>query len=99
MMKWFQDYIEDLKEKMNLQSDYAVAQHLDIPRQSMTKVKNGIPLGRSKCVRIATALKIDPLIIIATAEAQKEKNQELKAIWLKLAKEKIKNQNQEMQAG
>lgn len=60
----------------------------------MTKVKNGIPLGRTKCLRIGEALKIDPMIIIATAEAQKEKNRELKAIWLKLAKEKIKHQKQ-----
>ncbi|HGY5298058.1 TPA: hypothetical protein ACNU26_003398 [Aeromonas salmonicida] len=54
----------------------------------MTKVRNGQVLGKDKCLRLAVALKRDPLEIIATAEAQTEKNQELKAVWLKLAKEK-----------
>ena len=89
-MKWFEDYIEDLKIHQNLTSDYAVANFLDIPRQSMTKVNNGTPLGKDKCMRMAQALKIDPMEIIATAEAQKTKNPELKAVWLKLAKEKQK---------
>lgn len=87
-MRWFDSYVDELKEKLKLPSDYAVAQFLGIPRQSMTKVRNGAVLGHEKCLRMAIALKKDPLEIIATAEAQKEKNKELKAIWLKLAKEK-----------
>lgn len=87
-MRWFEDYIDELKERLNLKSDYAVAQYLSIPRQSMTKIRNGYTLGHSKCLKIANALKIDPIEIIATVEAQKEKDPDLKAIWLKLAKEK-----------
>ncbi|WP_435033221.1 hypothetical protein [Aeromonas salmonicida] len=91
-MKWFDSYIDELKEKLNLPSDYAAAKFLGVPRQSMTKVRNGQVLGKDKCLRlavaVAVALKRDPLEIIATAEAQTEKNQELKAVWLKLAKEK-----------
>lgn len=87
-MKWFDSYIDELKEKMGLTSDYAVAKFLGVPRQSMTKVRNGEVLGKDKCLRIALALKKDPIEIIATAEAQREKNQELRAVWLKLAKEK-----------
>lgn len=89
-MRWFDSYIDELKEKLNLQSDYAVAQYLGIPRQSMTKVRNGAVLGHEKCLKIASALRKDPLEIIATAEAQREKNLELKAIWIRLAKEKRK---------
>jgi len=87
-MKWFDSYIDELKEKMGLTSDYAVAKFLGVPRQSMTKVRNREVLGKDKCLRIALALKKDPIEIIATAEAQREKNQELRAVWIKLAKEK-----------
>lgn len=89
-VKLFKDYIKDLKETQGLKSDYAVAQFLGVPRQSMTKVKGGGLLGKEKCLLIARALEIDPIIIIATAEAQKTKNKELKAMWLKLVKEKLK---------
>lgn len=87
-MRWFDSYIDELKEKMNLPSDYAAAKFLGVPRQSMTKVRNGQVLGKDKCLRLAIALKRDPIEIIATAEAQTEKNQELRAVWLKLAKER-----------
>lgn len=87
-MRWFDSYIDELKEKMNLPSDYAAAKFLGVPRQSMTKVRNGQVLGKDKYLRLAIALKRDPIEIIATAEAQTEKNQELRAVWLKLAKER-----------
>lgn len=87
-MRWFDSYVDELKEKLKLPSDYAVAKFLGIPRQSMTKVRNGAVLGHDKCLRIAIALKKDPVEVIATAEAQKEKNKDLKAIWVKLAKER-----------
>lgn len=91
-MRTFKSYVDELKEKMNLNSDYAVAQFLDIKRQYMTKINNGEVLGKEKCYRIAQALKRDPLEIIATALAQKETNRDLKAVWIKLAKEKGNNE-------
>lgn len=90
-MRYLQSYIDELKEKLHLESDYAVAKLLGIERQTMTKIKQGEVLGAEKCTRIANALKRDPMEIIATAMAQKEKNKELKAIWIKLAKEKGNN--------
>ncbi|EHX2565827.1 helix-turn-helix transcriptional regulator [Escherichia coli] len=88
-MKWLEDYIDELKERLKLQSDYATAQYLGIPRQSMTKIRNNTALiGHDKCLKIANALKIDPVEIIATVNAQKEKDKDLKAMWIRLAKEK-----------
>ena len=87
-MRWFDSYIEELKDKMRMESDYKVAKYLDISRQYITKVHNGQPLGKKHCLRIAKALKRDPLELIATAEAQKEKDPDIKAVWVKLAKEK-----------
>lgn len=88
-MKWLEDYIDELKERLKLKSDYATAQYLGIPRQSMTKIRNNTALiGNDKCLKIANALKIDPIEIIATVNAQKEKDKDLKAMWIRLAKEK-----------
>jgi len=87
-MRWFDSYVDELKDRLNLESDYQVAKYLEVSRQYLTKVRNGQPLGRQHCIRIARALRRDPLEIIATAEAQREKDPDLKAIWVKLAKEK-----------
>lgn len=95
-MREFKSYIIELKKRLKIKSDYAIAEFLNVPRQSMTKVNNGEVLGKDKCLRIAQALKKDPIEIIATAEAQKEKDKELRAIWVKLAKEKGNNDNWEM---
>lgn len=86
-MKWFADYVDELKEKLQITSDYGISKHLGIERQSMTKVRNGDALNNEICFRIANELKKHPLEIIATARAQKEKNNELKAFWIKIAKE------------
>ncbi|HBC1013189.1 TPA: hypothetical protein IGZ65_004928 [Escherichia coli] len=86
-MKWIADYIDELKKKLEITSDYAIAKHLGIERQNITKVRNGGVLSKKICFRIANELRINPLEVIATAEAQKEKNNEIKAFWVKVAKE------------
>lgn len=89
-MKTLENYLDEFKEKLNIQSDYALAQELGVNRQQISKIKNGTTaIGRSKCLRVASGLKIDPLEIIATVEANKEKNPEVKSMWIRLAKEKM----------
>lgn len=86
-MKTLENYIDEFKEKLKIESDYAAAKELGIARQQMSRIRNGyVAIGREKCIRIANALKIDPVEIIATIEAAKEKRPEIKAIWIKLAK-------------
>lgn len=86
-MRWFDSYIDELKEKLEITSDYGIAKHLGIARQSMTKIRNGDVLNNEMCFRIAKELNRNPLEIIATARAQKEKDSEFKAFWIKVAKE------------
>ncbi|WP_027710286.1 hypothetical protein [Zooshikella ganghwensis] len=88
-MKRFEDYLDAFKEKLKIESDYALAKELDVSRQQISNLRYyGGALGKEKCLRMAQALQIDPMQIIATAEAAKAKQKELKSIWLKLAKEK-----------
>ncbi|WP_230042129.1 hypothetical protein [Escherichia coli] len=86
-MKWFSDYIDELKEKLEITSDYGIAKHLGIARQTMTKIRNGAVLNSEMCFKIANELKRHPMEIIATARAQKERNNEFRAFWIKMAKE------------
>lgn len=87
-MKWVEDYVDEYKDKLNLPSDYAVAQRLEVSRQMINKVRKGDVLGRETLISIARTLKREPIELIATAEAEKAKNPDLKAMWIKLAKEK-----------
>ena len=99
-MKTLENYIDDFKERLKIESDYGVAKELGVARQQMSRIRSGyVAIGREKCFRIATALKIHPLEIIATIEAAKEKNPEIRAVWIKLIKEKenqrLKEKNSE----
>lgn len=88
-MKTLENYLDEFKEKMNIESDYELAKILGVKRQQITSIRSGkIAIGRAKCIRIASGLKIDPLEIIATIEAAKEKNPDVRAQWVRLAKEK-----------
>ncbi len=88
-MKTLENYIDEFKEKLNIGSDYELSKEIKVTRQQISKIRNGAnSIGREKCARIAMGLRIDPLVIIATVEAQKEKNPELRAMWVRLAKEK-----------
>ena len=88
-MKTLENYLDEFKAKLNIKSDYELSKILDVKRQQISRIRNGeIAIGREKCIRIAAGLKIDPLEIIATIEAAKEKNPEVRAMWIKLVKEK-----------
>jgi len=90
-MKTLENYLDEFKEKLKIESDYQVSKELGIARQQISRIRNGeIAIGREKCLRLASALKIDPLEIIGTIEAAKEKNPEIRAVWIKLVKEKTK---------
>ena len=82
------DYFAMFKEHMHLDSDYRTAQYLNVSRQLMTKIKNGQPLSSEMAFKMAKAMKRDPLELIATSMAEKERDSDLKAMWIKLAKEK-----------
>ena len=86
-MKTLENYLDEFKEKLKIESDYATAKELGVTRQQMSRIRSGyVAIGREKCIRIANALKIDPIEIIGTIEAAKEKKPEIKAIWIRMVK-------------
>lgn len=87
-MKTIKDYIEELKEKYKLDSYYKAMTFLEMDRQAWTNIQKGSGISEKNAVRLAQALKIDPIEIMAVSNSLKAANNEIKNIWLKLAKEK-----------
>ncbi len=87
-MKTIADYIDELKEKYQLDSYYKTMAYIGMGTQGWTKIKAGGGVSEKNAVRLAQALKIDPIEIMAVSNALKAENNEIKMIWLKLAKEK-----------
>ncbi len=67
--------------------------YLGLPRQSWTKIKNGGGISDKNAIRLANALRIDPVEIMAISNSLSAKSQETRAVWQKLAKEKEKQRD------
>ena len=87
-MQTIVDYIEKLKETYNLTSYYKAMEFIGMGVQGWTKIKAGGGISEKNAIRLAQALKIDPIEIMAVSNALKAENKEIKMIWLKLAKQK-----------
>lgn len=89
-MKTMINYIEDLKNKYQFDSYYKTMAYIGMGRQAWSKIQKGQGLSDKNAKRLAEALRIDPIEIIAVSNALKAENNEIKMMWLKLAKEKEK---------
>lgn len=87
-MQTIVDYIEKLKEDYNLPSYYKAMEFIGMGVQGWTKIKAGGGISEKNAIRLAQALRIDPIEIMAVSNALKAENNEIKMIWLKLAKQK-----------
>lgn len=79
------DYIEAAKKALNINSDYAMAKAIGITRSTMSGYRNGNIMDDFTAAQIAEILKIDPLIVIAAANAEREKG-ERREYWEKVSK-------------
>jgi hypothetical protein len=87
-MKTIKNYIEQLKEQYELDSYYKAMQYLDMDRQAWTNIQKGSGISEKNAMRLAQALKIDPIEIMAVSNALKASTNEIRDVWLRLAKEK-----------
>lgn len=88
LMQTIADYIEMLRERYNLDSYYKAMNYIDMSPQAWTKIKAGSGISEKNSLRLAQALKIDPIEIMAVSNALKAENNETKMIWLRLVKQK-----------
>ena len=73
----------ECKIKLGVQTDYKLAQALELHRGNMSAYMSGKRTPDSyACVRIALILKRDPAQVIAEIEADTAKNEKRKTFWL-----------------
>jgi hypothetical protein len=95
-MKTIKNYIEQLKEQYQFDSYYKAMQFLEMDRQAWTNIQKGSGISEKNAMRLAQALKIDPIEIMAVSNALKATTNEIRDVWLKLAKEKEEERNKKM---
>jgi transcriptional regulator with XRE-family HTH domain len=76
------EYLDAYKAKLGLPSDYALAKSLGVTRAAASKWKLGhaVP-DELACARIADALGIEPIEVIAAAQFERAKDEHSRAVW------------------
>ncbi|WP_082864473.1 helix-turn-helix domain-containing protein [Caballeronia temeraria] len=81
-MKSTVQYLDEVREKLELPSDYAAAKALGVTRAAVSSWR----VGRSApdeltCARIAEALGIEPIEVIAASQFERSKDEHARAVW------------------
>jgi hypothetical protein len=76
------EYLKAAKRRLVIESDYALAQRLELTRSAVSKMQLGHNgMSDETAVKIAGILKLSPAMVLADAHAEREKNPEIQAIW------------------
>lgn len=85
-MKSTIEYLDEAKKKVGKESDRQFGIWAGIKANSMSQYRTGIrTIDDYAAAKIAEALKIDPMIVIAAANAEREKG-ERREYWEKVSK-------------
>jgi transcriptional regulator with XRE-family HTH domain len=81
-MKSTEMYLDEVKERLGLPSDYALAKALQCTRASISGYRSGRTLPDDLvCARIAAALNVEPMEVIAATNYQRSKTDEARTLW------------------
>jgi len=81
------DYLDTLKARHHLPSDYALAKMLDITRSAVSKYRNNkANFDDTTALKVASLLKLDPMIVISDMNVERSKTPEARAVWQDLHK-------------
>ncbi|MDH5445962.1 MAG: helix-turn-helix domain-containing protein [Gammaproteobacteria bacterium] len=81
-MKTVDNYLDLLKKKYEIKSDYALAKFLGISKQRITTYRRGrASFNTEFCIIVAKFLGIEPMEIIAAMYAVREKDKLAKSFW------------------
>ena len=76
------DYIDAAKEKLNISSDYAFSKWLGVTRNTISNYRQGIRvIDDMTATKLADIVGINPLIVIAQANLEREKSETGKKFW------------------
>lgn len=90
------DFLEMLRHKLGVKTDYALAKALGTSKQSVHKYRKGTTTpDDSTAVKWAILLDMDPLFVLASINAEREKNPAVKEQWERLAENADRRQKKE----
>jgi plasmid maintenance system antidote protein VapI len=80
------EYLDAVKRKLGIESDYALAAKLGVTRSAVSTFMRGKGVfGDDVALTVAEILQLNPLVVIAAANAERAKTPEQKARWSDLA--------------
>lgn len=81
-MKTTIEYLDAFKASLGIESDYAAAKALGITRAAVSKYRNGYGgFDDQTAVRIADALNVDPMEVIAAVHGEWARTDDARAFW------------------
>ncbi|KVD37924.1 helix-turn-helix domain-containing protein [Burkholderia ubonensis] len=81
-MKTTIDWLDAVKARLDLPSDYAAAKVLGVTRQAVSSWRNGHqPLPEEMCLKMAEILDVSPFEVLATVKIERIRDEERRAVW------------------
>lgn len=82
-MKSTIDYLDAVKTRLNLPSDYAAAKALGVTRSAVSRYRNGVGVfDEIVAIRVAELLQIEPIEVIAACKAESAPDEHIRSVWI-----------------
>jgi len=79
------EYLAAVKKRLVIESDYALAARLGVTRSAISKLQQGKGVfGDDVALTVAQILDLNPLIVIAQANAERANTPEARSRWMEL---------------
>ncbi|OJA63787.1 hypothetical protein BGV68_01840 [Burkholderia ubonensis] len=81
-MKTTMQWLDAVKERLQIESDYAAAKALGVTRFSVSSWRNGrATFDDDTAFRVAEILEVNPLEVIVSCRAERAKNDDQRHAW------------------
>lgn len=81
-MKTTLEYVDAVKIRLDLPSDYAIAKALGVSRQAVSQYRQGkASFDDLTAVRVAEILGLNPMEVIAAANRERAKSEDARRVW------------------
>lgn len=76
------EYLDQVREALNLPSDYAIAKVLGVSRESVSQLRNGkTSMGIETAMKVGEILRVDGHAVYAHGQIERAKNQQVVEFW------------------
>jgi predicted transcriptional regulator len=76
------EYLDKAKVKLGIQSDYALAKALRVSQPAVINYRKGRSVMEDDvALKLARILELNPMEVIATANLERAKSDEMRAVW------------------